>query len=289
MSLLTRLETRVRRREIQGTVTLPDFSAGFLTSLVRSQDELPDESRGVGGYIHVSSLLDFCPRLARILAIEGRDNKSHPRSPDRVMWAIGRAVESHVRKQVIAAIGRENVYGIWKCHCGNLEVVGIGSRDICNCCKKEATEYYEKPVFDHDLKIVGNPDMVIVQGGKFRVIEIKSIKVDLHNALTEPVPNHVFQMNTYRRLLALEHGERKVHAESIAMYVAKDYAYSSPYKEFHRHKSEQEGIISAAFSQVADMRRKELDSILPDKLAVCSTPSSPKAKKCCCLVSCFNQ
>ena len=287
MSLISRLENKARRNVTQANA-LPSFSPDFLTALVRQQDEQPEDARGVGGYVHVTALLDFCQRRWSLIAKEIDNRPSLPKSADRVMWAIGRALEHHVRTQIIASVGRQSVYGLWKCPCGGLEVLGLGNSSSCNSCKREASIFHEVPVFDHELKITGSPDLVLLHGSQgFRVVEIKSMNKKDFDLLQAPVPNHVFQVNSYRKMMLATGAV--VCAEAIILYVAKDYSFKSPYKEFHVMPDDQMLTIDAMFEQVRQLRATDERGQLPAKLAVCASVDSPFARRCPQAVSCFSR
>jgi predicted RecB family nuclease len=165
--------------------------------------------------------------------------------------------------------------------------MGLGNSATCNSCKKEPSIFHEVPVFDHELQITGSPDLLLVHGGGFRVVEIKSMNKKDFDLLQAPVPNHVFQVNSYRKML-LATGA-KVCEEAIIMYVAKDYSFKSPYKEFHVLPDDQMLAINSMFEQVRLMRQSGSAGQLPPKLPVCANIDSPMARRCPQAVNCFSR
>ncbi len=143
----------------------------------------------------------------------------------------------------------------------------------------------EITLFDHQLKISGNPDLLWMHEGEMHVIEIKSITKNNFNELTSPQVNHLFQSSCYHRLLS---AQGIVTAPNvITFYTRKEWEWKTPYKEFHSSANELSGIISHAFDQVAVLRESENQNDLPAKLPVCNTAHSPTAKNCPVCTNCF--
>jgi hypothetical protein len=283
MSLIDRLHRRSRGDD---SSPMPSFGHNFLTGLIQQGDDQADPSRVAEGYVHLSSLLNFCPRMFRLMAKVTEPLMTYPKSADRVMWAIGRALEHHVRTQVISSVTTRNVYGRWVCKCGETELEGRGTLAVCNVCKTPVNGFREIPVFDHGLRISGSPDLILVHGSKFRVVEIKSMNKTAFEALTAPVANHIFQVNGYVRML--EAAGHEVHDKAIIIYVMKDYAWKSPYKEFHVEKGALSSVLDSAFEQVRLFRQSESKGSMPPKLSACSSPDSTVAKKCPLMVRCWS-
>lgn len=287
MSLLRNLQDRARPRRVRARelAPAPEFTEGYLTRLVEASDAQPDTSRVAPGYIHVSSLLRFCPRLYRLAATDGITINDLPRPADRIMWALGRAAESHVRRAVIEQLGRERIYGLWQCLCGQVAIEGPYERRVCLHCQSPASNFGEAPVFDHDLRISGSPDLQLIEPGGRRVVEIKSMNKKDFDALTGPKPDHVFQCTSYIDLL--RRSGVAVQDLGIIFYVCKDYAFRSPYKEFHVEAETMRMQIDAARASVALLRSAENGDGLPPKLAVCQSPASPTARQCPGCANCF--
>ena len=89
-----------------------DGSETYVRNICNDRDRIPDIRR-IGsrdGYTHVTSLIGLCPRQHRIAVEHEIQVTESVTGGHQVMWAIGRAVETHVRKQIIDA-GRASVFG----------------------------------------------------------------------------------------------------------------------------------------------------------------------------------
>lgn len=280
---------RTRTRPALPAVAL---EPGYLGALVTGQDRLLEESRLVSDVIHVSSLIHFCPRKSILAKKDAPNLGKAPSSMERVMWAIGRAVEFHVRTQFIAAVGMPQVLGRWSCFCQGSKVEGLGvSHRVCNQCRNPVSLYGEWLLEDRELRLVGNPDLLFLRpDGQLQVIEIKSKNKKAFDALHEPEANHLFQSTAYHMLLSRAGLSYPVHPEVVVFYVCKDFAFAgSPYREFHVPASNMANIVEGKFAQVREMRRMEHRSVLPPRLSACATHMSVTAKNCELCVSCFSR
>lgn len=280
------------------------YSTKMLTDIINEQDDQPDRARGGEEYLHASGLLNFCGRRDQLTKMTKEQGNAFPRSADRVVWAIGRACEAHIRKQIQKGIGRQKIFASWRCVCQESEVLGVWRDTICKKCSKPCNTFHEIPVWDHELKIVGNPDILLLDEGKLRVVEIKSINKKEFDLLTEAKPDHITQANIYQRMLVKE--GFAVHNRSIVFYCSKDYGWQNPYKEFHIHSDDSSILLDEIFASVKAYREamttaneltagNELvtgnpltteDGLYP-RLAVCSSMNSPMAKKCSRASRCF--
>lgn len=277
---------RHRQTDIVKVDTVED---NFIKNLVEEQDTQSEASRMKEGYIHASSLLKFCPRAYRIAAVDEVTLTEGVTSAQRVMWMIGRAVEHHVRTQVIASIGRKNVYGLWRCHCGDHEYEGVFKEgSFCRSCAKEALNYYEATAFDHTRRIGGNPDLQLIVGGKRMVVEIKSINKKDFDALLRPQGSHIFQASSYHRILTDSGVD--THPVAAIFYVSKDFSFrGSPYREFHITPADTYEVIDLTYNEVDRLRSSEDGGQLPVRLSACQSISSPTAKACPLAVNCFSR
>jgi hypothetical protein len=291
VSLLRSMQEHVRpqrvRNRAQRPAAAPALSEGYITRMVEEADAQPDSSRVREGYIHVSSLLSFCPRLYRLAAVDDIPIVNLPRAGDRIVWALGRAAEKHVRDAVLAHVGLGNVYGVWRCNCGMVAYEGLHRELRCTHCATPANNFGELPVFDHELRISGSPDIQLHDAGSRRIVEIKSINKREFEELERPKPDHVFQASFYVDLLRVM-GE-PVHEELAIFYVCKDYTFRSPYREFHVGAGDMAMQIAAAKASVAQLRACEMGGALPPKLPVCSSAATPTARKCVACASCFGR
>jgi hypothetical protein len=261
----------------------------------------PEKQRvnGLDDYIHVSSLIRDCPRKIG-LQLSGQEGiPSIPSSADRVMWAIGRAAEQHVRKQFITAVRGEGVLGVWTCKCEATSYTGeFRHRTICHVCKGVPFTYSEMVLRDENLRIVGSPDFVFsLQDGRKRVLEIKSKSKKLYDALTGPEIEHVHQATMYHPLLSSFLGGEGLADEVGILYVCKDYAFSGvPYKLYIIKMTDAsvqmalEGFRNkaAAIWDSVRQQRTSLHLRLPAPLPACSTSLATTPKNCLFSTPCFS-
>jgi hypothetical protein len=275
------------------------FSDDHFFRTVMSMDGAPEEIRSGSEYIHVSSLIDYCARREG-LAFSNRLAGGSPRlrrvmAADRIIWAIGRAVESHVRSQFVEGTRGEGIIGEWSCRCGQLTRKGSMPRTSCATCGTPASRYGEFTLRDDTRKVVGNPDLLYTRPdtGAVRVIEIKSMNVNQYKELTQPVAYHVLQAACYHRLLS-ENGFDPDSIVSI-FYACKDF-HPKPYKEFHveiddhlRARIADLFDLASQRAEWIELRKAGAGSDLPERLAACSSPTTTRAKNCSECVGCFSR
>lgn len=318
-SILRNLEGRVRsgptrRRNSRRTQPpLPDapldeaHTEDYFTEKVRHMDRAPEVLRGGGAYLHLSSLIGACARREVLSGISPNGRTHNPFSADRVVWAMGRAAEHHVRTQFIAARRREGILGRWECRCGHTVVEGFyNSRTRCERCRGHANTFNELALYDHQHKIFGNPDLIYLRpdNNKRRVVEIKSMNAADFGDLVRPRPDHVTQALGYTRLGNIEGLDMDTHASVV--YVCKDYRVrprstdknqvGGIYREFSVSEADNP-TVSAVLDdmwQRADRIRSWRSAYeagntlpLPERLPVCASDTSTVAKGCDQCVGCF--
>ena len=281
-----------QRRHPDSSLDMPDTAHGlnYIITKVRSMDSKPEAVRGGAGYIHGSSLIGMCPRRHCLSILSGAGSKV-PRACDRLLWAIGRAVEAHIRGQFIEAVQRAGVIGEWRCKCGGLSSEGLFVRRTkCKTCQGTAQRYGELTLLDHDARIAGNPDLMYLRpdNHKVRTAEIKSINKKEFDALTAPKVDHVFQALIYRRLAILNLMD--VDDTISIIYGCKDYAFRGiPYHEFYVTSTpEHDAALDRMWANARLVRdfvnaRKanpESSPPLPARLALCPHPNTVTAKDC---------
>lgn len=270
---------------------LPELPGGFITGIVDRMDRTPENVRvSTSGYVHVSALNGFCGRRMLLMRQDGRQSVRSVTGGHRVMWRIGRAVESHIREQYLKAHNNRNVLGRWTCLCGRAEHVGFfNGLTSCNHCNSPLNVYGEYTLYDHDNKIVGNPDLLVTYESTFVISEIKSMNKAQWDTLIEPLPDHIFQAGMYYDLLRNHPNNYRVHSHGVFVYCTKDYKYGSPYKEFHVDftKPTFQAIRDRARAQLSDALRAEASGSLPPR-TVCHSPNCAFAKACSVATACFN-
>lgn len=273
-----------------------------LGAALSAHDRKPEKVRLGGKWIHVSALVNGeCLRAIQIAHRDDLVAHVKPRPSDRLLWAIGKAVEAHIRGGMITLYGRENVMGLWKCDCGETshEGFGDGGASSCKTCKTPLHNYSEYNVKNEDSMLSGSPDILVRKGSTknspLTVCEIKSIKVvgkgGVRNATPEfhtlehPVRGHSLQALMYRALLERE--GFNVTDEVIICYGAKDYVMESPYKFFTVDGTSDENVLAVESLLTLAEQYAQSDGKLLPRLGLCPNATTPKAKSCHCTVPCF--
>lgn len=278
-----------------GVVGAEGVAEADLARALSGADGMPEESRVGSDYIHVTSLIDPCARLWKIADRFGLPAKV-PTSSDRLVWAIGRAVERHVRGQVIRALPGK-AWGHWRCHkCGvdipqNGDYLGDATTreesGLCKGCKGEPC-YVEVAMFDHDAKVVGSMDLGILENGKVRVVEIKSITqkgFEKIKAKGKPEPDHSFQAFAYKKLL--EAGGVATHPRPLVIYGRKEYQWASPYFVCEADPK-LVPAVGRAWEFAEELRSARAGDQMPSRHHLCKSADSSRAKKCPGCPVCFS-
>lgn len=267
----------------------PAPSSTFIKDLLDAQDQSPDRRRvGMSGSIHVSSLIGFCPRAHAIhrLYQAGQYVMQSVTGGHRLVWAIGRSVEHHIREQIIAD-RRSTVYGVWTCRCGASRHEGFPTDRQCGRCQHGLTHYGELTLEDTEAGVIGNPDILLLVNNALMAVEIKSITKDDWEALTAPKGDHIFQAGWYVRLLR-QLGHR-VHAQTHVIYARKEFKWGSPYKElvFDATAGYIEDMLTESRELAITAHAAVASGVLPAR--ICPTHDCARAKKCTVTVPCFSR
>lgn len=289
-------ETRRRVEEHQALVSFnEEHGENYVRGKVESQDSKPEQVRGGSEFVHGSSLAGLCARR-EVLASISPPNTVSVWPADRIVWAMGRAAEKHVRTQFIDARRREGIVGAWSCRCGKTKHEGLYNHQVrCSTCRDRASNYGEISLFDYEMKIVGNPDLLFVRPDnyKLRVLEIKSMNKAEFEELVRPKPDHVIQALVYRRLL--ERNRMDPDDGATIFYVCKDYRVrGGVYREFHVTGTENsEALLDGMWERARAIRDWKIangagaNQDLPPRLPACNSPTAPMAKNCDRCTACF--
>lgn len=274
-----------------------NIDSGSLSSRIADIDSRSEQSRTGSARLHVSAVAgDWCARRHALhyLYPDSMIGSAPPRSADRLLWAIGRAVEHHIRTTLIESLGAQNVYGTWTCLCRALTYTGLGQRSPAHCprCGAAQTNYRELVLApEQECVFVGSPDMVILADGHLRPLEIKSIKRDSFMALTAPQPDHWHQVSMYVPLLRMTVREFPVADMVHVVYGAKDYTPPGvlPYKDYALEASTVAtgSMMPQAHQQLGPVLRGE-SRALPQRLPACSSQGATRARNCSACALCFS-
>ncbi len=273
-----------------------EFAAsGVLSRLVALEDSRAEAVRHGSDRIHGSALAgEWCSRRHAIYARHGDSlhMDSSPRAADKIMWAIGRAVEHHIRTQLIAILGRERCLGRWSCLCGTTKHTGFGIHTICRQCRSPLF-YGEYTVSPASTVVDGNPDLTYLTGSVLTVTEIKSKKLALFEALGAPEGTHVSQASIYSSLLRSEVPPGLTVNEKVhIVYGAKDYPRPGvmPYKDFlvPGANTWADNQIAGATTDLRPILAGNTNAPLPPRLPACQHSGCPRAKNCGAVGLCFS-
>jgi hypothetical protein len=223
--------------------------------------------------IHVSNLLNFCPREYAIM--EAHDvayNTKTERASlmELINYEIGDALHHTVRKALTTT---KTLKGEWR---------------SCKC--NSHTRYQEFKVITDKFgrRIEGNIDMVLSLLKTHYFGEIKSIGKEDYKTLTEPLVDHTCQLSLYLYLAEIE--KKRFNQffnlnfkEGFVIYVCK-LAVPTPIRVFHvrRNESFLKEIVKPRLEELKTFSKK---GNIPKR--ICSTSSAPRAKKCKTLHKCW--
>lgn len=278
-------------------------ASNYVTGLVALADEAPEVQRiGGAGHLHASSLIGICERL-HVIAAEMPEAIIKPvTGSDRLVWAIGRAVEKHIRTQFIKARNFEGIYGRWTCDnatCAERNAPGFtgvhGLRKACACGRPYDT-YNEPSLWDDDNGFVGNPDLTFLLDGLFVVTEIKSMEKEAFQDLESPLADHVHQAILYRDLY--RRLGYPVADFVIIVYVSKGYSFrrkdkqgrSTIYKEFRVDATQPHFVrlVSDSIASARLVKDARENGRLPPRCPACTSIDTSTAKNCPLVGRCFN-
>lgn len=261
----------------------------FIIKKLAAADRVPvkDRTATYDGYVHVSSIVDLCARKYAIVSKEEMQPTKSVSGGMKVVWAMGRAIEKHVRDSLMSTHHKNNFVGIWSCLCGEQTFSGVGHIRNCTCpLKKPMDNYNEYTLFDHELKVVGNPDLITQYKNVGLITEVKSMNKKQFDALEEPIITHILQAMWYP-YLAHKIGLPVYPIISI-VYVTKDFIFGSPYKEFHIDTREERYVkaFESMLEELTELRKFEETGVLP-KRTMCQSDRSAMAKECPACFDCF--
>ena len=266
-------------------------------------DRAESANRDGSKLIHASAL-NHSPDCSRLHALmysmkqEGMKFMEPVFGSMRLTWAYGRAAEAHARTALLAdpAI-KKAAYGQWACKCGKSKYTGHHdpTATTCGSCGRKPFEYREVALLNHRLGISGNPDMILKQGSRYTVIEIKSIKGESSaqyagfKGLDTPDIKHV-QQGTGYVYLARDKGLR-MHDKPVVLYVNKSHDMREWYKPFLA-TDEVQARVNAAVEETREIAQvythhRERGTI-PPKCAACQSNPQVYEKRCPVYIECIH-
>lgn len=284
-------ERNLVRQEAFNPEDMENLPDGFVSRILHTQDSLPEPQRHNVGYTHLSALLkNPCVRQLRFMD-ENQDKQvfQSVTGAHRLMWKLGRAIETHIRETYIKGVKGKGVFGNWECACGAVKHAGKRFSETwlsCQRCRTKPDNYKEYTVFDHDAGIAGNPDFLVYGGDILTVVEIKSMNGEDFELLRAPMPDHVYQAAGYRRLL--KQNGFNVSKNVVIVYATKKFKYGSPYKEFSVDVTvpQYENVLNGMWGVAQEIKQSRLAKTIPPR-KVCSSVNAKEAKKCSFCTDCF--
>lgn len=268
----------------------PPMPENWLKRALDQQDNAPEQSRtGHTGYTHVSTIAKaVCVREYALAANYSRQASNALTGGHRLLFAYGRTAENHIRETAIRAFNGA-VYGRWKCACGRTEHVGTRPGITCGHCEKPVDRYREEPVFNHEFRVVGNPDLPIMIGrNHMAVVEIKSLPGDEWRDITAPKSEHITQAVLYAWMKRTN--GFTVHDNVVLLYASRNFRWGSPYKEFHVRLSDpaMQERLALSLEAAAQIKDALANRTVPPRLACCTAITDRRARDCPQAALCMN-
>ena len=282
-----------------GSIPTSGIKQGDLSTVLDNADKSPEASREGANPIHASNLAgDWCPRRHAICfrhpeSVTGQWRT--PTSSQRIVWALGRTVETFIRNNLIRVLGADRCIGSWSCPCGTVKFDGPGKPDfVCSVCKNPP-HYGELKVQAPGVPVSGSPDFQFLTGRErktINVVEIKSEKLDSFLARSKADATHETQGALYIELIRRTcPPSYHVSPHGFVIYGAKDCPRPgvSPYKDykFEAPTRQPDTILDSATSDLGRILNGDATAPLPPRLAACNSPTSSRAKQCGACNLCF--
>lgn len=242
------------------------------------------------GRLHVSDLIYKCVRriaLSERLGNPMPDESLH--ASTSITFKQGEAIQDFVTDRLIQH-KLHQLYGVWKCMCGETSETGIGT-DIeergtrCEHCGGLLNRYHEISLVNEQYNIIGNVDITLFFDDAFMFNECKSIAQKHFDELTAPKPEHVIQVLFYW-WLAKQLG-MSVHDKVTVLYVCKGYVFKSPYKEFPLRPSIMLNRLEDYLEDAQALKHFNDTGEIPPRV-FCATNKTADAKKCHVCDECFD-
>lgn len=267
---------------------VPQFVRNRMDSMV--DDIFSDIRDDYHCTVHASNVYNYCTRRTA-LHRKHKDSIVVVDKQKGIATAMTYLIGRHIQK--ILTDHTPDLVGKWECtHCGNI-LSGLRPK-ACPICRGTVFTYNELRVIvpcGKDFAISGSMDHLIQDtDGKVYFEEVKSIKPEVFDTLTEPEISHIYQVQPYLWMISEAKG---VYAKDIGMlklqstkayvtYVCKTQK-PMPMKTFTVYRDKK-------FMQKMNTIAKDLKSIpklgaLPKR--ICSTSLHPMARDCKMRSTCF--
>ena len=277
-----------------------------LTKILYREDRKDNEQRGGTTIVHASSTLRM-PPCSRAYYLMWEMKQGGAKFTERIfgsmrlVWAYGRAAESHVRKTLLSDPDmRADAYGKWRCVCRKSSYQGryYPQAKRCTRCAGNLNIYDEALFIDSEYGISGNPDFMFLEGARYRVVEVKSIKGEqgenksnrtpTFRGLEAPIPDHVGQGTHYVRLA--DRAGLPVHRRPLVLYVTKGFETRHWYKPLIPNDStiaRAEAATEVQREAVRGFRQAMRVPLCPPKIDACKSNAGCHQKSCPAWAECM--
>lgn len=268
----------------------------------------PDRSHK---HVHASDLtkeLEFCPREYRLMDVTGKGK------PDRFIPTSLRVTfdyGDHLQWSINNKYLRDEMYGHWQClSCGRNLKKRIRLCPTKPCPESEEHkkrcrwEFREPKVIDPATLVQGSIDVIVKDGDKLRLCEVKTEAKDEFKKLLAPRQEHRHRTELYLYLADADPEARKVFHTDHAniLYVCKGYGVKdntlhallrklgisdwpfTPYKEY-RIKRNDKALKQILAKGLAVKTARDEGQMLP---GVCPTAMCKRARECPVRQQCFS-
>ena len=256
---------------------------------------IPPQQQGFrdGKYIHISDLINKCPRVIAIHYVHKKQlygmSMSHQLGfTFRQGEAMASYMEDHVKRTL-----PEHMYGGWSCKCGKEKRENTTYSKVseleCKVCGSGLDNYHELFVADEEYQISGSIDITLLFGKTYHVNELKSIKKDGDDGfvgLTQAKPIHRIQALFYVWLLT--RAGKLVHPEFSVFYMNKAYGWrmEDQVKEYVINYKDYAHTLESYLDDAKDIKIAREGGPLPPR--ICNDTYERKAKDCELCTLCFN-
>lgn len=295
--------------------TLVKNGMGILQSLKKDISIKLMVHKALAGYepprsphvLHASDLMrpegEFCPREKAFLMMGvAKKRDEFVGTAMQITYQHGRDLENHLRNTWL----RDHAVGIWKCGvCKTKTGFGKAPKISCPKCGYSHQWNYEEVRFESPVSGIScGIDLLIDVGEpKLRIVEIKTMTLDMFKSLKQPLAEHKFRTSLYGVVIEeskLPYAHRINTKEPHIIYVAKSFGIKdedmkaagiadsafSPMKEFVLERDD--GIVATQVNKAIALKAWRDDPKVGLPCAICVNGLTKRAQKCAAVTACWS-
>ena len=257
--------------------------------------------------LHASDMMrpegEFCPREHAFLMMGVAKKKDQfIGTALRITFAHGRDIENHLRNTWL----REHIVGHWRCGvCSHMSDFGRAPKVKCPKCGWGHQWTYEEVRFTSQVSGIscGIDALVDVGESKFRIVEVKTMAIDMFKKLVAPLAEHKFRTSLYSTLVAesgLHFADRINTDEANILYAAKSFGVKdedmkaagiadsqfSPFKEFVVKRDSD--IVATQVNKAIALKAWRDDPNVGLPCGVCVNGLTKRAQQCPAIARCWS-